>query len=82
MAHITELVRNGEMLEQAVVAVRKSNTPMISRKVELLLPSGNKVLVDHATSIVHDQGNVFFLLELQEINRSWSISTKPSATET
>jgi len=34
------------------------------------------VLVDHATSIVHDQGNVFFLLELQEINRSWSISRK------
>lgn len=76
MAHVTELVRNGELLEQAVAAVRKSNTTLISRKVELLLPSGNKVLVDHATSIVHDQGNIFFLLELQEINRSWSISRK------
>ncbi|HTQ99603.1 MAG TPA: nitrogen regulation protein NR(II) [Candidatus Acidoferrum sp.] len=75
-AHVRELLRNGEVLEQAVAAVRKTNTTMISRRVELLLPSGNKLLVDHATSIVNDQGSIFFLLELQEINRSWSLSRK------
>ena len=75
-AHVRELLRNGEVLEQAVAAVRKTNTAMISRRVELLLPGGNKLLVDHATSAVQDQGNLFFLLELQEINRSWSLSRK------
>ena len=75
-AHITELVRNGDVLEQAAAAVRKSNTTTISRRVELLLPGGNKLLVDHATSVVHDSSGIFFLIEIQEINRTWSISGK------
>ncbi len=76
MAHVSEMLRNSDAFEQAVAAVRKSNAPLISRKVELQLPSGNKVLVDHATSIVYDQGSTYFLLELQEIHRSWSLSRK------
>lgn len=76
LAHVGELFRNGDIVEQALMAVRRSNTTLISRRVELLLPSGNKLLVDHATSIVHDAGATWYLLELQEINRSWSISRK------
>lgn len=75
-AHLSEVFRNGEGLEQALDSVRKSDTPLITRKSELILANGNKLLVDYAVSMLHDQGGTWYLLELQEVNRSWAISKK------
>jgi two-component system nitrogen regulation sensor histidine kinase GlnL len=75
-AHVTELFRNGDSVEHAVASVRKSDTPLITRKAELILSNGNKVLVDFAVSMLYDSGGTWYLLEIQEVNRSWAISKK------
>src|SRR5262245_8241325 len=41
-AHVTELFRNGDSLEQAVASVNKTDTSLITRKAELVLANGNK----------------------------------------
>lgn len=75
-AHVTELFRNGDSLEQAVAAVRKSGTPLITRKADLILNNGNRLVVDHAVSVLQDSGGTWYLLEIQEVNRSWAMSKK------
>jgi two-component system, NtrC family, nitrogen regulation sensor histidine kinase GlnL len=75
-SHVRELFRNADQLEHAIATVQKTQATLITRKTELVLASGNKLLVDHALSTVQDQSGVWYLLEIQEINRSWAISRK------
>jgi two-component system nitrogen regulation sensor histidine kinase GlnL len=77
-ARITELLRNPEELLQALESVNKNGTTIITRKVELLLANNNRILVDYSLSPVNHSGEMFFLLELQELNRTWSIARKES----
>jgi two-component system nitrogen regulation sensor histidine kinase GlnL len=75
-APLHDLLRNAEQLEQAIAAVHKNNAAVISRKAELQLTNGSKLLVDHAVSTVVDPNGTWYLIELQEINRSWTLSRK------
>jgi two-component system, NtrC family, nitrogen regulation sensor histidine kinase GlnL len=75
-AQLKDVFRNGDQLEQAIATVEKSQATLITRKAELILGGGNKLLVDHAISTLHDQSGTWYLLEIQEINRLWSISRK------
>ena len=75
-AHINELLRNSHELVQALSAVSKSGTTIITRMVELTLANGNKILVDYSISILNELGENYFLLELHEINRSLSRTRK------
>lgn len=75
-SHVRDLLRNGEQLEQAIAAVQKNNATLITRKVELVLANGNKLLVDHALSTVQDPNGPWYLLEIQEVNRSWALNRK------
>ncbi len=77
-ARITELLRNPEELLQALAAVKKNGTTIITRKVELILANNNRVMVDFAISSVSHMNEVFYLVELQELNRTWSITRKES----
>jgi two-component system, NtrC family, nitrogen regulation sensor histidine kinase GlnL len=75
-SHVRELFRNADPLERAITTVQKTQATLITRKAELVLASGNKLLVDHSLSTVQDQSSTWYLLEIQEINRSWAISRK------
>jgi two-component system nitrogen regulation sensor histidine kinase GlnL len=75
-AHISELLRNPDELLQALVSVGKSGTTLITRKVELVLANNNRVMVDYSIASVLHLGEHYYLLELQELNRTWSIARK------
>lgn len=77
-ARITELLRNPEELLQGLAAVKKNGTTIITRKIELILPSNNRVMVDFSVSSVNHLSEMFYLVELQELNRTWSITRKES----
>ena len=77
-ARITELLRNPEELLQALAAVKKNGTTIITRKVELILANNNRVMVDFSISSVTHGSVTFYLVELQELNRTWSITRKES----
>jgi two-component system, NtrC family, nitrogen regulation sensor histidine kinase GlnL len=79
---ITDLIRNSEDLVQSMNAVLHSGNSIIVRKAELHLANSGKLLVDYAISKVEELGYPFFLLELQEINRSWNISRKEALMST
>ena len=79
---ITDLLRNNEELIQSLNAVLESGSALIVRKAELVLASGAKLLVDYAISRVEELGYPFFLLELQEVNRSWNINRKEALLST
>lgn len=73
---ITDLIRNSDALIQSMRSVLESDSAIIVRKAELHLPGGSRLLVDYAVSRVVEPGYTFFLLELQEVNRSWNITRK------
>lgn len=75
-APISDLLRNTEALLQSITAVAKSGTTIITRQTELVLSNNNRVLVDYAVSTVSHLSATFYLIELQELNRSWSITRK------
>ncbi|MEY4641798.1 MAG: hypothetical protein RLZZ227_1792 [Pseudomonadota bacterium] len=77
-ARITELLRNPEELLQGLAAVKKNGTTIVTRKVELILANNNRVMVDFSVSAVMHMSEVFYLVELQEVNRTWSITRKES----
>lgn len=79
---IGELIRNCDDLIQGMKAVLESDSSIIVRKTELILVTGNKMLVDYAISKVIETGDAYFLLEFQEINRSWNISRKEALMST
>ena len=79
---ITDLLRYNEELIQSLNAVLESGSALIVRKVELVLPSGSRPLVDYAISRTEELGYPFFLLELQEVNRSWNINRKETLLST
>jgi two-component system nitrogen regulation sensor histidine kinase GlnL len=75
-APLRELVRNSHVLLQSIQSVAETDSSFIVRKCELTLPSGGKLMVDYAISRLMEDDKAWFLLELQEINRSWNISRK------
>lgn len=75
-AHITELLRNPDELLQALVSVGKSGTTLIARKVEVMLANSTRIMVDYSISSVLHLGEHYYLVELQELNRTWSIARK------
>ncbi len=77
-ARITELLRNPEELLQGLAAGKKNGTTIITRQVELILANNNRVMVDFSVSTVTHLTAVFYLVELQELNRTWSITRKES----
>lgn len=77
-AHVSEVLRNPEDLIQALATVERTGTTLITRKVELMLVNNTRLMVDYAITPVAHQGTTFFLIELQELNRTWSISRKES----
>lgn len=76
MAPLEELIRNPGDLISALETVGQSGTTLIIRKIELTLASNIKVLVDVAVTRLLEADAVYFILELQEINRSWALSKK------
>jgi two-component system nitrogen regulation sensor histidine kinase GlnL len=77
-APINEVLRTPDELMQALATVDRTGTTLITRKVELLLANNNRLMVDYAITPVTHQDALFFLIELQELNRTWSISRKES----
>ena len=77
-ARITELLRNPEELLQGLAAVKKNGTTIVTHKVELILANNNRVMVDFSISSVSHLSEMFYLVELQELNRTWSITRKES----
>jgi two-component system nitrogen regulation sensor histidine kinase GlnL len=73
---MSELFRNPEDFLRALETVQQTNTTVIIRKVEFVLVGGSKLLVDFSLAPITDFGRTHYLMELQEINRSWSISRK------
>jgi two-component system nitrogen regulation sensor histidine kinase GlnL len=76
MAPIEELLRNPGDLISALETVAQSGTTLIIRKAELTLVSNAKILTDIAVTRMFEGDSTFFILELQEIHRSWSLSRK------
>ncbi len=72
----SELLRNPDEFLRALDTVQQSQTTVIIRKVEFTLVNGNKLLVDFSLAPINESGTTYYLMELQEINRSWSISRK------
>jgi two-component system nitrogen regulation sensor histidine kinase GlnL len=73
---MSELFRNPEDFLRALETVQQTNTTVIIRKVEFVLQGGSKLLVDFSLAPITDSGRTHYLMELQEINRSWAISRK------
>lgn len=71
-----ELFRNPEEFMRALETVQQSGTTVIIRKAHFVLLNGSKLLVDFSLTPLGEGGTMRYLLELQEINRSWSISRK------
>jgi two-component system nitrogen regulation sensor histidine kinase GlnL len=79
---LRELLRDSDVLLQGVESVADSHSSFIVRKAELTLASGSRLMVDYALSRILDEDQLWYLLELQEINRSWSISRKEALLST
>jgi len=75
-AAVSELLRTPEELLQALATVERTDTTLITRKVQIILANGNRLMVDYAITPVQHQNELYFLIELQELNRTWSISRK------
>jgi two-component system nitrogen regulation sensor histidine kinase GlnL len=73
---MSELFRNPEDFLRALETVQQTNTTVIIRKVEFVLLGGSKLVVDFSLAPITHLGLTHYLMELQEINRSWSISRK------
>jgi len=73
---VTELFRNPDELLHAIDTVQQSENTVIFRKVEFTLANGTPLVVDFSLAPIHEFGITYYLMELQEINRSWSISRK------
>lgn len=81
---LQELLRNSDAVLQAIEAVAgsDSDSAFIVRKAELVLTTGSRLLVDYAISRVIEGKKSWFLLELQEVHRSWNISRKEALLST
>ena len=75
-AHINELLRNAQELVQALITVSKTGTTLITRMVEMTLANGNKILTDYSITVLNEQDETYFLIELHEINRTLSRTRK------
>jgi two-component system nitrogen regulation sensor histidine kinase GlnL len=81
-APLRELLRNSDTLLQGIESVADSDSSFIVRKAELTLASGSRLMVDFAISRLAEAGKTWYLIELQEINRSWNISRKEALLST
>jgi len=79
---LRELLRNSDTLLQGIESVADSDSSFIVRKAELTLASGSRLMVDFAISRLAEAGKTWYLIELQEINRSWNISRKEALLST
>jgi two-component system nitrogen regulation sensor histidine kinase GlnL len=81
---LQEFLRNSDAVLQGIdtVANSDSHSAFIVRKAELVLSTGSRLLVDYAISCIVENGQPWFLLELQEVHRSWNISRKEALLST
>ena len=73
-SYIGDLLYRPEPTLKALRNVQKNKTPFIARKVNLMLANRTKLLVDYSISAINDQDQDFLLVEIQELDRSYSIS--------
>lgn len=73
-SYIGDLLYRPEATLRALRKVQKNRNSFIARKVHLMLASGTKLLVDYSISAINDQDQDFLLVEIQELDRSYSIS--------
>lgn len=73
-SYIGDLLYQPEVTLKALRNVQKNKNTFIARKIQLTLASKTKLLIDFSISFINDQGQDFLLLEMQELDRSYSIS--------
>lgn len=73
-SYIGDLLYQPEVTLKALRNVQKNKTAFIARKVQLTLANKTKLLVDYSISAINDQDQDFLLVEMQELDRSYSIS--------
>ncbi len=73
-SYIGDLLYRPEATLRALRKVQKNRNSFIARKVHLMLANGTKLLVDYSISAINDQDQDFLLVEIQELDRSYSIS--------
>lgn len=73
-SYIGDLLYKPEETLKALRSVQKHKNAFIARKVHLILVNGVKLLVDYSISSINDQEQDFLLIEIQELDRSYSIT--------
>ena len=73
-SYIGDLLYQPEVTLKALRNVQKNKNTFIARKVQLTLANKTKLLIDFSISVVNDQDQEFLLVEIQELDRSYSIS--------
>lgn len=73
-SYIGDLLYQPEVTLKALRNVQKNKNTFIARKFHLTLANKTKLLIDFSISVINDQDQDFLLLEIQELDRSYSIS--------
>ena len=73
-AYIGDLLYRPEATLKALRNVQKEGHTYIARKVHLALANGARLLVDYSVSPFSELDRDFFLVEIQELDRSYHIS--------
>lgn len=73
-SYIGDLLYQPESTLKALASVQKNKNAFIARKVQLTLANRTSLLVDYSISAINDQEQDFLLIEIQELDRSYSIT--------